>query len=116
MPSDSTKNVVPLVTKSCDETFDQGLSAARSRLQLLVSEAQVVAGHLATADRDQARHLMTVFSTRIPTPGNRLEQILVRSILLEFAFKTGLTVHDQLHCGGVRRCTFSPTSILDQFW
>src|SRR5207248_1963514 len=56
------------------------------------------------------------FSAAIPRPTSGIEKILLRSVLLDVAFKTGITVHTRLHADLVGHCVFSPNAMLDRFW
>lgn len=104
------------MTKCSRTVLNGGPWPEQTRLKQVIDDAQELAGRLMMADRDQARHIVEVFSAAIPRPVNQLEQILLRSVLLNVAYKTGLAVHNRVHGGRVENCDFSPTVVLDRFW
>jgi AraC-like DNA-binding protein len=85
-------------------------------LDEVIVRAQTVAADLITADRDQADAILRAFSVSVSVPSAPLDRVVLRSLLLDVAFKSGCTVHARVHAGLEVRCPFSPSAFLDRFW
>jgi AraC-like DNA-binding protein len=113
----TTINAFPFVTKTPLSLSNGGINdGGRRWFDQLVTRAQALALELMTADRDEADVLLRAFSESIPRPINALDRLVLRSVLLDVAFKSGATLHARLHGGLAVPCAFSPTTLLDRFW
>jgi AraC-like DNA-binding protein len=85
-------------------------------LAQVVLETQLLAGRLAVADRDESAASFDSFARSLPQCVSPLETAMLRTIVMDVAYKGGRTVHQRLHTSESTTCPFSPAGPLDQFW
>lgn len=85
-------------------------------LTALVHDAQTAAGNIVLADADEAQAVLKEFVETIPVPVNHAESLVLRSVLLEMASRTGTHVHAGAHAAQRGDCPFVPWSLLERFW
>lgn len=88
----------------------------RSWLDRVVSLSQHVAGHSLTAQREEAMTLLTAFADDLPEPSSHFEWLILRSVLLDVAFRFSHALHEPVHnalCAGPA-CALG--AFLECFW
>src|SRR6266850_494789 len=89
----------------------------RNWLRLVIDELQTAAGQVELIDRVDAQKFLTTFPHLLPAPQCSAEQMILRSLLIEFAGDSGTALHAGLHhLHRNERCTFVPAVTLECFW
>jgi AraC-like DNA-binding protein len=82
----------------------------------VIRELQVALIEALSIDRDAARISLLSRARAIPSPAGPLEALLLRGLLLEFAWRFGTDFHKRFHRLPNYRCAFSPALILEREW
>jgi AraC-like DNA-binding protein len=85
-------------------------------LDAVVAATQRLALRSQAIDLDDARGLLTDFVDALPTPEGQLERVILRTILVEVAWRSARTVHKRAHRGRPEKCAFAAAATLDAFW
>ncbi|MDE3155356.1 MAG: helix-turn-helix transcriptional regulator [Acidobacteriota bacterium] len=99
----------------------QTLAAERGQvrkewLDRTIRELQVAAGFVRGLDRAAVRVGLDARAAALPTPRGRLERMIARAILIEFACRFGQTFHARFHAGAVSNCPFRPLTHVEHLW
>jgi transcriptional regulator GlxA family with amidase domain len=78
----------------------------------VVAEAQRTAGRSLVIDPEQIEATLLHFIASLPAPANHVERLLLRSMLLDVAWKFGSTIHRRTHRRHSARCRFVPAMLL----
>jgi len=78
----------------------------------VVAEAQRTAGRSLVIDPEQIEATLLQFIGSIPAPANHLERLILRSVLLDVAWKFGSTIHRRTHRRHSAKCRFVPATLL----
>ena len=85
-------------------------------LKAVIDASQQVAGHCEKIDPEEVQETLTTFAHSLPAPENQVEEIILRTMLLDVAWRCGDIVHARAEsrCGGT--CGFLPARVLERFW
>jgi AraC-like DNA-binding protein len=92
-------------------------TAIRRRwLDQLVVESQRVAGTSPLLFREELEPFLIEFASTLPRPMSHVESIVMRSLLIDVAYRCGSTIHDRMHRRRLESCSFNPTQTINLFW
>jgi AraC-like DNA-binding protein len=93
------------------------LAAIRRRwLDDVIRASQQIAGQSLLADREEVRALLQSFADSLRPSSSPIEAVLLRSVLLDTAYRCGNALHDRLHPQRSAVCPFNPATQLIHFW
>lgn len=95
---------------------ESGHAIRPSWLLAIVAESQRVAGRAHVIELDDVRTLLTDFVSALPAPSSYVEQLVLRALLIDVAWRSAHTLHRRAHGGRPAHCTFEPAATLDPFW
>jgi AraC-like DNA-binding protein len=102
--SDDARTVSPLA------------SIRRGWLDDVIRACQQMAGQTILADREEARALLQSFAGSLQPSSTPIEAMLLRSVLLDTAYRCGQALHERLHRERRAVCPFNPATHLIHFW
>jgi AraC-like DNA-binding protein len=84
-------------------------------LNHVVAEGQRIACRSLVIDPEQIEGTLRQFARSLPPATNHVERLLLRSILLDVAWRFGSTIHRRAHRHHSIRCRFVPATVLSAF-
>lgn len=91
-------------------------SIRRGWLDDVIRACQQIAGQSLLADREEARALLQSFADSLRPSSTPIEAVLLRSVLLDTAYRCGNALHERLHRQQRTVCPFNPAEHLMPFW
>jgi AraC-like DNA-binding protein len=88
----------------------------RAWLDDVIRVCQQIAGQSLLADRVEARALLQSFADSLRPSSTPIEAMLLRSVLLDTAYRCGQALHERLHRERRPVCPFKPSAHLIHFW
>jgi AraC-like DNA-binding protein len=88
----------------------------RGWLDDVIGACQQMAGQSILADREEARALLQSFADSLQPSSTPIEAMLLRSVLLDTAYRCGHALHERLHRERRAVCPFEPATHLIHFW
>jgi hypothetical protein len=88
----------------------------RGWLDEVIHACQQMAGQSILADREEARALLQSFADSLRPSSTPIEAMLLRSVLLDTAYRCGHALHERLHRERRAVCPFNPATHLICFW
>jgi AraC-like DNA-binding protein len=86
-------------------------------LKAIVDAVQVAGGRVSvTPDAREARAVLEQFIASLPTPQRPIEELMLNGLLLEFAVRSGVALHERVHGKDTRRCGFTPALAVERAW
>jgi len=86
-------------------------------LEAVIGQSQVAAGHVLFGDAEDARQGLLTFAGQLEPARNQVERLVLRSVLVEFAARTGGQMHARVRTErGACGCKLGPASLLERFW
>lgn len=88
----------------------------RAWLDDVIRACQQIAGQSVLADREEARARLQSFADSLRPSSTPIEGMLLRSVLLDTAYRCGHALHERLHRERRGVCPFNPATHLIHFW
>jgi AraC-like DNA-binding protein len=84
-------------------------------LEDVVKELQLASGSLSLTDAREACAAAIARTSQLAPPRSQAERLMLQTLLIEFAYTLGTSLHVQFHSRYPLKCTFSPIVQLERF-